>query len=56
MAPKKPLHHMTPKGRKDDDERFRKLKPLEQVHELEDLIEVVEAEIDERERAEKPRH
>lgn len=38
---------MTPKPEQDDDERFRKLTPLEQLHELEDLIEEVEAEIEE---------
>ena len=43
---------MTPKDRKDDAERFRKLKPLEQLHELEDLIEKWEDEIAQAERAE----
>lgn len=38
---------MTPKPEQDDDERFRNLLPLDQLHELEDLIDEVEAEIDE---------
>lgn len=48
---------MTPKDRRDDDdrERFRKLKPLEQIHELEDLMEEVEGEIDDAERKQKYR-
>ena len=46
----------TPKDRRDDDERFRKLKPLEQVHELEDLVEELENEVDEAERKQTRRH
>lgn len=42
---------MTPKNPEDDDKRFRKLKPLEQIHEVEDLIESIEKKIDDAERA-----
>jgi hypothetical protein len=37
---------LSPFGSREDQERFRKLKPLEQLQELEDLIGRVEEEIE----------
>ena len=48
--------HFNKSNSEGDDERFRKLNPLEQVHELEDLVEEVEDEIDEAERKQTRRH
>jgi hypothetical protein len=54
MQPKlKEVVEMTLKERTADDERFEELKPLEQVHELEDLVEELEDKIDEAERERK---
>jgi hypothetical protein len=41
---------MTQEERRADDERFRKLTPLEQIRELKDLLAGVEAAIDDPER------
>jgi hypothetical protein len=44
---------VSPFGSREDQERFRKLKPLEQLQALEDLIEQVEKAPDEAERTER---
>lgn len=47
---------LTPEERKADAERFDKLKPLEQLNALEDLINEFDEKIEEAERANKRRH
>jgi hypothetical protein len=47
---------MTPEERRADDERFRKVTPPEQIHEVEDLLEELEDAINEAERVRKKRH